>query len=445
MAKAPANHNITEDPFKYDKHGNPRIWTISFLSVMCVSLFTWACMEMGNAALPFFIKNVLSGNERITGSLRSVFMLSAVFGRFFVGRLVDKYGRKPVILFGIGMQGVMTFFFGSITSIPMLFIFRGFQGIGFAGQTVAINTAITDMLPEDRLSEGIGYNGLSQSISQAIGPGVAVMIMDSIGYTRIFSIFSIFSFLSLFVACTLNVNKFRLAKQRITLEQKIIMDDASVEENEKPTIIQPVEEYTGIMKYISRIVEPKSVIPALCPAFNGLANTTINTFLLLYGRDTLLIEGFALFSTVQAVSIASSRLLGGRLVGRFGLRRIVIPALAVNACCLISISYLAKTLPMFLVIAALYGFCTGLIQPVFNATTIIVAPFERRGVASSTYFNFLDIGNAVGGVLWGSIAVQAGLQNIFALSALSLVVAAGIFYYATGYIEMPMRKIQQPG
>ena len=442
MAKNNKSPGVFQDPFKYDKLGNPKIVTIAFMSVMTVSVLIRLSIGMQNSSLPFFIKNVLGGNEQTIGNLQSIFMLSALVGRLFIGRQVDKRGRKPIMLLGILVYGIMIFMFSMVSSIPMLFLFRALQGVGFAAQSIALSTVITDMVPEDRLSEGIGYYGLSQSITQAIGPAIAVMLMDTYGYTHIFNIFSIFALLAFLVATTLSIDKFRLAKLRMNKENR---DEKQVsdKENSIEKTVSPVtaasEEYHGIMKIVSQAIEPKSVVPALCAAFNGMAQTSVMAFLLLYGRDTLLIHNFALFYTVQAAAIAASRLFGGKLTTLFGHRKVILPALGIKICCMISMTFIAKTLSAFFIIAVAYGLCSGLIQPVINSMTVVMAPFERRGVANSTYFNFLDIGNAIGASLWGWVAVRIGLGNIFAAGSIFLVVVGVIFFHISGRVNIPIK------
>lgn len=415
----PDKTHKTPDPFSYDKSGNARIFSLQFILVLGVSFCIRMCIQMQNTALPLFIQDVLHGTTGTAGALVSTFMLSALIARLFIGGLVDKRGRKPIILLGIGIYTATAFLFGLVTSIPMLFALRAIQGIGFAGLTTAISTAVTDMTPEDRLSEGIGYYGLTQSLTQAVGPMAIIWIIGAWGYTHIFSIFTVFGVLAFIVASTINVEKYRVAKLQMRAEaQDGLLAQAA-----------QAQYSSGFLRFVSRFIEPRSVLPALCACFFGIASTSVMTFLPSYGLQ-LGIDGIGLFFTIQAITVAASRLFAGKISRRFGAAKIIIPSIICMGGSLIAISF-AATLPAFIAIAAIYGLSFGALQPEINSLTIICAPFERRGIASSTYFSFLDLGNAIGASLWGFMSDLVGLRFVFALSALSLILLMMIYLKVT--------------
>ena len=57
------------------------------------------------------------------------------------GRLADVFGRKPMLLFGIGVFLVASVLCGSAWSMVSLIAFRGLQGIG-AGAIIPMTTTI---------------------------------------------------------------------------------------------------------------------------------------------------------------------------------------------------------------------------------------------------------------------------------------------------------------
>ena len=67
-----------------------------------------------------------------------------------------------------------------------LFTVRLLHGLGFSAHTTSINTMGTDVIPESRLAEGIGYMGLTNSISTAIAPALALFLAEAVGYNRTF-------------------------------------------------------------------------------------------------------------------------------------------------------------------------------------------------------------------------------------------------------------------
>ena len=411
----------TGGPFTYDKNGNPKILSRQFFLVLLVSFLIRMCQQLQNTSLPLFIQNILGGSTAEAGVLVSVFMTSALVARLFIGRLVDKRGRKPIMIGGIAVFGITVIAFGFIKSMPMLYVLRAIQGIGFAGLTTAISTSITDMTPESRLSQGIGYYGLTQSLTQAIGPVAIIFIIGNYGYDNIFNIFAAFAIGSLILACTVNVEKFRVAKLEQRKQSGIVFENIAT--TVPPPLAQPKGKFIG---FVGKFIEPRSVLPALCASFIGIATTSVGTFLPTYGLS-LGLDGIGAAFTVQAGAIAVSRIFAGKISARYGSSRVVLPAAIMIALSLVAMSF-ATTLPAFMAIAAVYGLSFGALQPEINSITITRAPFERRGIASSTYFNFLDLGNAVGASLWGFMSAAFGLKYIFAFAAVSLVFVLLIYF-----------------
>jgi EmrB/QacA subfamily drug resistance transporter len=86
------------------------------------------------------------------------------------GRLADVFGRKPLLLFGIGV-----FLFGSVLcglawSMVSLIVFRGAQGVGAGAILPLTNTIIGDLYPPAQRGRIQGYVASVWGVTAVVGP-----------------------------------------------------------------------------------------------------------------------------------------------------------------------------------------------------------------------------------------------------------------------------------
>lgn len=77
-----------------------RLWTKSFILMTVGLLFLFTAFYMMYPTLPLFIKQ-MGGDEAQVGLSMGAFMLSAVIFRPIVGELLDRFGRRPFIVWGL--------------------------------------------------------------------------------------------------------------------------------------------------------------------------------------------------------------------------------------------------------------------------------------------------------------------------------------------------------
>ena len=112
---------------------------------------------------PLFIINH-GGSKSDIGIIMGVFALSAVLCRPWISDMVDRIGRKKSYTIGCIIMSVVPvmylFFRGDLSSFyfPLILV-RILHGVGLAICFTASFTYIADIVPEERLNEGIGMFG----------------------------------------------------------------------------------------------------------------------------------------------------------------------------------------------------------------------------------------------------------------------------------------------
>lgn len=110
-------------------------------------------------------------------------------------------------------------------------------------------------------------------------------------------------------------------------------------------------------------------------------------------------------------------------------------AVLVTTCCFFAVSF-AKTMPVLIAIAIVYGFGYGVLYPVTNAMSIRNAIPENRGAANATYSASFDLGTIVGGSVWGIVVANLNYPWMYRLAAvLTLFIIPLTLIYQRKFVE----------
>lgn len=98
------------------------------------------------------------------------------------GKLSDVYGRKPILLWGVGLFLLGSFLCGLAPSTVMLILFRAVQGIGAASLFTTALTVIGDLYPPRERGKYMGLIAAVMGISSVVGPLAGGVITDLLSW-----------------------------------------------------------------------------------------------------------------------------------------------------------------------------------------------------------------------------------------------------------------------
>ncbi len=129
--------------------------------------------------LPYYAET-FNASKFVTGLLIAVYALMQLIGAPILGRLSDRYGRRPILLISVFGTFIGFMLFGFATTLWMLFAARMLDGLTGGNLSVA-QAYISDVTDAKNRAKGLGLIGAAFGIGFIIGP-VTGGILSQYGY-----------------------------------------------------------------------------------------------------------------------------------------------------------------------------------------------------------------------------------------------------------------------
>jgi len=310
--------------------------------------------------LPYYAET-FNASEFVTGLLIAVYALMQLIGAPVLGRLSDRYGRRPILLVSVFGTFIGFLLFGFATTLWMLFAARILDGITGGNLSVA-QAYISDVTDAKNRAKGLGLIGAAFGIGFIIGP-VTGGILSQYGYN-----------VPAFVAAGLALFNFILIyawlPESLTKEKR-----EQLGEQKKPSVT--------LDALIAALKRPFTGSLLITRFFFGLAFAIFQTIFALYAlakfkltaRDT----GFVL-TYVGVLSVFVQGFLVGRLTNRFREDHLIVFAVALMAVSLAGWA-LAPSVFWLLVVLTPTSISGGILNTLLSSTlTKAVAPQEIGGI-----------------------------------------------------------------
>ena len=376
-----------------------QLWTKEFILALIITFGTILSCNLLLSTISIYAKEITMVDS-YAGLMTGAFTLASLFIRIFAGNLLDKIGRKKILLLGSVITAIATISYSFTDQIYLIIALRALQGIGFGIASTAIATIVTDVTPEERLLEGIGYSGVCITLTTAIGPSIALKIVGE-DYSRFNSLF-IFTFIIAVITLILSI----LLKQ----------DSNKTKVEDNTTDIQTNENDNW---------KKRIFIPSLILFFAAIAESAILSFTALYGIE-LGFNNIGLFFAINALGILISRLFINQIVNKLGMDKVVLLGLFIFAISLIGMAVIHTSL-MLNIFGFLCGVMMGSLLPIINVMIINEVSLNMRGTANAIYYSLIDAGYGIGSIMWGAVIGLLGFRSIYFLSGILLIIGFIIF------------------
>lgn len=331
----------------------------------------------------------------------SSYLVGMAIGQIFYGPLLDRFGRKRPLYFGLLLFIAASIGCIASDSVESLIVFRFLQALGGCAAPVASVAMVRDFFPAEERTKVFSLLVLILGASPLLAPTIGSFVATGLGWQWVFII------LAGIIALILTIVFFFLPEGH--------KPDKSVSLKLKPIL----GNFASILK------EPKFYTYALANAFSFgsllvyVAASPI-IFMDIFKVDAQTFGGiFALMS----VGIIGGSQLNLLLLRRYRIERIF--QVALYSQCAVGVVFLVATitgsLGLFATIILFFAFlsCIGILSP--HATTLALAPFGKNAGSASALIGFLQIGiGALASAGVGLFDSASSLPSISILAGMAL-------------------------
>lgn len=147
--------------------------------------------RLGGAILyPFFtlyVTRKFGVGMTTVGLIFGVFAITGMIGSTLGGALTDRWGRKPMVIFGLVMSALSSLWLGTVNQIDTFILGAVITGVFSNVGGPARQALVADILPEQQRAQGYGIIRVTFNLSVTLGPAIGGILAAQ-------------SYLSLFIA-----------------------------------------------------------------------------------------------------------------------------------------------------------------------------------------------------------------------------------------------------
>ena len=357
------------------------IWNRNYTLVFLCNILTAFSFHILTPTIPKYVLALVGGVE-LAGFAATAFSITAILTRPFVGYYINIKRKKVILTAALVIVACSILGYALSGSVEMILLFRLLHGVGWGMVTTANSTVLVASIGEDQIGRGIGLFVIASSLASVFAPNLGLQLIQGVGYRWMFMI----SFALAVAGCLMSLG----------------VDENAMRKSQAPH---------GKLNVLEHLFAREAVVPAVVILCVGAGMASITNFIAIYA-ESLSVSGIGYYFTVAGAVMLVMRPLFGRLSDSRFSRTIVFVSLAGFSLVFLTLG-LARTLPVFLVAAVLYGTFYGALCPILQTWCVKAVDVSKSGTANSTYYTALDIGQALGASAAGLLSVRMSYSNMY--------------------------------
>ncbi|WP_050184083.1 MFS transporter [Domibacillus robiginosus] len=384
----------------------PKLWTKDFIILSLVNFFLTLIFFLLNATIAVFAINEFSASTSQAGLTAGIFIIGALIGRLFTGRIINSTDPKRILVIGLIFFTLTILLYFVDYGIAFLILSRLVNGIAMGTASTVIGTVVAFTLPASRKGEGIGYFAVSTALATGIGPFIGLYMSQHTTFNMIFIFCLLLGIISLATAFFINV----------------------------PIMKTTETKHENVGFKLSSFIEPKALPISIIILAMTLCFSSILSYINLYAIELGLVETASFFFVVYTASVLISRPFTGRLMDKKGANVIMYPAFIVFGAGMLLLSSASNSVTLLLA-GALIGLGFGNISSIAQTIAVNSAAPHRLGLATATFFIFFEIGSGFGPSLLGLVIPTTGYQALYAILGIIGLTVSVLYYFLHGKKE----------
>lgn len=310
--------------------------------------------------IPFYAKE-FGASDTIIGLLVGSYAAAQLIGAPFLGRLSDRYGRRPVLLVSIFGTAIGFLMLGFANSLWMLFASRIIDGL--TGGNISVAQAyITDITDRKDRARGLGLIGAAFGLGFIVGPAIGGLLSavgGSIDARTSSNLIWQFALPALVAAAVSFTN---------LMAVYFFLPESLSEQRRAELASRPRDEFT-LHNLIAAFQRPRVGPLFTIRFFSGLAFSMLTTIFSLYALNRFGLEASQTAYILTYVGVLSVLVQGvgiGRLTKRFEEKWLVFVSSVVLAFALVFWA-LTPTVIVLLIVLIPIAFAGGILNTVVNS------------------------------------------------------------------------------
>ena len=356
------------------------LWALSILLALLGMLGAFAI----DTYLPAFpaIAAGLNATPLQMQQTLSAYLFAFAFMALFHGSLSDSFGRRPVVLWGLGIFTLASAGCALSPTIGWLVFFRALQGLSAGGGIVVARAVIRDLFPQAQAQKVMSQVTIFFGIAPAIAPMMGGWISEHLPWQSVFWLLTA-------IAALLLLTNWRLLPESLPRERR-----------------QPLHLGHLMRGYWQLGTNPRFVLLALASGvpFNGMFLYVLAAPAFLGEHLHLQPGQFFWFFLLNILGIMGGAWLSGRMAGKVAPKRQIRHGFVIMlAMVLLNLGanlLFAPHVAWAMLPICIFSFGWALMVPVITLLVLDLVP-ARRGMASSLQ---AFVGSTANGFVAGVIA-----------------------------------------
>jgi MFS family permease len=376
---------------------NPNIYRREFWLVFVASFALYSVTNLF-VLFPLFVVG-LGGTASVIGAVVGTGSMFALIARPYVGPAIDRSGARSTTLYFLMLDVAAIALYIPIRTLRWpIYAVRAIHGAVEGTARVAQFAMVYELLPEGREGEAMAIFSLSGMIPGALAPAAGEVLISRGG------------FLAFFAGAIVLI---------VVGAVFIAMLPAGNESHAKQSDAGDAPGYAALLR--DRGLFPLWIVTLLF----SLALSSRLSFVAPFAAEKHGARVGLYFFLYSAIGTLA-RLSGRRAMDRFGLGRVLVPALLVLG---VGVMMIAGTGEMHLLqwAALVGGLGHGFVYPALSAMVIARTHDDAMGRSSSVYTSLYDAGTMAGPYALGVIGELFGYGPLFIVAGVLALAAAAYF------------------
>ncbi|MCD6356569.1 MAG: MFS transporter [Anaerolineaceae bacterium] len=180
------------------------LWTPDFIRLNIFEVFTYNALTVITGTFSMYAVEKFSASPVQISVISSLLIIASLIFRPVVGFLIDRYGRRITLYIGLAISAVLSMLFLFPKTIFQLGLLRFLMGFPFAMVTTGNSVLRSDIIPEERRTDGFSITSISMMFSALVtGPNLGYWMLKISNFNVLLLLSTTLYLIALFIFSTM--------------------------------------------------------------------------------------------------------------------------------------------------------------------------------------------------------------------------------------------------